>query len=141
MEYPLTSITSGMDFDVLIEQLNDRRAPLVNKKQNLEFKSTNLVDDAADYEDQVADLTSELSFLQARLDTLPAASTRREKVETELMAIQLKLRKMNAQKATYGAIGATLRQFELNCIDQEIAEIDSLISQSNAAKNAMAGGN
>ncbi len=136
MAYTLTAITSASDCDVLIDQLNDTRKGLLNKQQNLEYKSDTTLDDALDFQDQLQQIEMDLVYAQQRLDGM-AEGERKEQQRTLVMDKQVQIRKMNERKSTYGAIGATMREYAVNCAERQLEETDQLIADANARKTAL----
>ncbi len=133
----LNSITSIADCDALLDQLNDDREVIENKKQNLIFKSNQLTDDALDFQALLDSKKAELEFDQPRYEAMPP-SERKEIARLALLDLQSEIGKMELKKDRYGAIGSVLRELSLNNAIQQLAETDLLITQVTAYKAGLA---
>jgi hypothetical protein len=137
MPYTLTSVATVADCNEILEHLNDVLATLENRRQNLAFRTNQVVSGAEEYQQELNALNAEMGTEQILYNTLPDGP-RREAARLNMLEIDLKLGRLRRSEDTYGGFATVMRALSLNNVLSQVTETNQLIAEVTAHRATLA---
>ncbi|MBG8552476.1 MULTISPECIES: hypothetical protein [Hymenobacter] len=138
MAYPVNSLTSKADCDLVLEEAAEERADLEYRQTQLQRLHTMGSDRATEKSAELTGATAEYNTLTTLLASMTEGPTKK-KNEREHKRLEYRIYVLNQQQATgaTGVVAQFKRLYELNCITRELAENAALKSEVEARKAAL----
>jgi hypothetical protein len=126
MNYTVSLLTNVPDCQALIEIATAEKADLNYRKSGLLRQSQNATLTSAEIEAELTSVNAELSALQTLINNLPDGPIKEDAIRRYKKADYKKVL-LEGRKGKYGVISILGREYDIACIDHDIAEADAFI--------------
>ncbi|CAN5861315.1 hypothetical protein BH11BAC4_BH11BAC4_22640 [soil metagenome] len=127
MDYSVELIKTKPDCQALINIANAEKEGLSYRKTGLERQRQAAGDNSIETETELASVTAELSALQTVMDSLPEGPTKTETLR-KFKKAEYKKFLLEQRKANYGVLSLLEKEYDIACIEKDIAETDAFIT-------------
>jgi viroplasmin and RNaseH domain-containing protein len=133
MDYSLSQVASIADCDLLLSNSAKEKKDLEFRKLQQERSYGSLSSGTTDVEMELLAVTSEIGAVEAVAATLPPGQLK-DDYERDLVKLRFKKFTIEERRERYGIIGMLEKEYELNCIDKELAENQAYTTAVNERK-------
>ncbi len=133
MDYSIARLTSVADCDFLLSEATRTRGDLDNKKYTMTRKRQNTSETSTSIEGDIASLTAQITAYEAFVPTLPEGKAKQD-IEVQIVNLKHKLFLLTNRRASYGLLASIQLEYDINVIEQTLADTDAFIAAVNAVK-------
>ena len=136
MEYTTNTLQSVAECDELLALVSREKRGMEIRRNSLSFRNETLEESSEDFLADIAQINSELEYLNETIPNMPEGNKKEEMITDQLL-LTAKLRKFNARRDNFGAIGVLQRQLDVEMLNNNLVEIDEFIASINTRKNSL----
>jgi hypothetical protein len=136
MNYSTQLLATKPDCQALINIANSEKEALAYRKTGLDRKRQSVSLTAAEIQTELASVTAELDALQAVYDSLPAGPTKDDTL-VKFRKVEYKKFLLEQRKSNYGVLSVLEKEYDISCIEKDIAETDAYILALTERMNAI----
>lgn len=136
MNYTVLLLTNRPDCQALINIATSEKADLNYRKSGMLRQSQNATLTSAEIEAELTSVNAELSALQTLINTLPDGPVKEDIIRRYKKADYKKVL-LEGRKGKYGVLSILEREYDIACIDHDIAEADAFITAVTDRMNAL----
>lgn len=134
--YSLNLVTTTTECDDLTTVIEKDRKGLAYKKASLERQAELYAENSVEVDTDLAEVTAELTALQGVVATLPAGEAK-DSNEARVKRLELKKFLLTQRDKDYAAVSLIAREFDLACVNSQLAEADALLAAIASRKAAL----
>jgi len=125
--YTVSLLTNRPDCEALIAIATAEKDDLNYRKTGLLRQSQNATLTSAEIEAELSSVNAELSALQTLIDNLPDGSIKEDTIRRFKKADYKKVL-LEGRRGKYGVLSILEREYDIACIEHDIAEADAFIT-------------
>ena len=126
MNYTVSLLTNVPDCQALINIATREKSDLNYRKEGLMRLSQNATLTSAEIEAELTSVNAELAALQTLIDNLPDGPIKEDTIRRFKKADYKKVL-LEGRRGKYGVLSILGREYDIACIDHDIAEADAYI--------------
>jgi len=130
MNYTVSLLTSVPDCQALVNIATEEKDSLQYRKTGLQRQRQTATINASEVETELVSVNAELAVLQTMLDSLPEGANR-AKVQRDFKRAEYKKFVLEDRKENYGVMALLQKEYDIACVDEEIAQTDGFITALN----------
>jgi hypothetical protein len=136
MNYTVSLLTNVPDCQALINIATREKSDLNYRKDGLTRLSQNATLTSAEIEAELTSVNAELAALQTLIDNLPDGPIKEDTIRRFKKADYKKVL-LEGRRGKYGVLSILGREYDIACIDHDIAEADAYIAAITDRMNAL----
>jgi len=136
MNYSIQLLATKPDCQTLIDIANSEKEGLAYRKTGLERQRLSVTGNATEIETELASVTAELDTLQSLYDKMPPGQTKQETM-VKLTKAEYKKFLLEQRKGNYGVLSVLEKEYDISCVEKDIAETDAFILALTNRMNAI----
>ncbi|MFT3910940.1 MAG: hypothetical protein QM737_16090 [Ferruginibacter sp.] len=136
MNYTVSLISSRADCQALIDTANDDKDSLVYRKTGLQRQMQSASSNTVGIEADLAAAVAEIEALNTVIANLPPGNTR-EETSVKLTKAEYKKFLLEQRKGNYGSTALIGKEYDIACVEQQIAETDAFIQSLTTRMNEL----
>jgi len=136
MNYTVSLLTTRPDCQALIDIATTEKSDLNYRKTGLMRQSQNATLTSAEIEAELTSVNAELAALQTLIDNLPDGPIKEDTIRRYKKADYKKVL-LEGRRGKYGVLSILEREYDIACIDLDIAEADAFITALTDRLNAL----
>ncbi len=133
MPYTVSALKTKAECDEMIEKLQKEKRDLEFQKTVIGHQKVNNAEDASLVSTEFSANVTEIATLESSIATLPEGKAKQYHV-TRKKKLEWRQEVLKKRKGETGGIALLNKEFDLVCIDKELAEADVLIADVTAHK-------
>ena len=136
MNYTVSLLTNKPDCQALIDIANAEKETLSYRKTGLLRQSQSATLTSAEIEAEITSVNAELAALQTVINNLPDGPTKEDAIR-KFKKADYKKTLLEQRKGKYGVLSLLEREYDIACIEHDIAEADDFITAVTDRMNAL----
>ena len=136
MNYSIQLLATKPDCQSLIDIANSEKEGLAYRKTGLERQRLSVTGNAAEIETELAAVTAELEALQEVYDKMLPGQIKQETM-VKLTKAEYKKFLLEQRKGNYGVLSVLEKEYDISCVEKDIAETDAFILALTNRMNAI----
>ena len=136
MNYTVSLLTNVPDCQALINIATREKSDLNYRKEGLMRLSQNATLTSAEIEAELTSVNAELAALQTLIDNLPDGPIKEDTIRRFKKADYKKVL-LEGRRGKYGVLSILGREYDIACIDHDIAEADAYIAAITDRMNTL----
>ena len=136
MNYTVSLLTNKPDCQALIDIANAEKETLSYRKTGLLRQSQSATLTSAEIEAEITSVNAELAALQTVINNLPDGPTKEDAIRKYKKA-DYKKTLLEQRKGKYGVLSLLEREYDIACIEHDIAETDDFITAVTDRMNVL----
>jgi hypothetical protein len=133
MVYSLTQITTVADCNSLIESAEMERDEIAFRKQQQERQYNNISNGTVGVDVELAAVSAEIASVEPIISGLPEGPIKKE-YQARLTKLYYKKFTLEQRKDQYGIFALLEKEFQINCIEQELVVNTAYVAALEARK-------
>ena len=136
MNYSTQLLATKPDCQALLNIANSEKETLAYRKTGIDRQRQSVTLTSAEIETELASVTAEMDALQTVYDNLPEGPTKQETL-VKFTKAEYKKFLLEQRKGNYGVLSVLEKEYDISCIEKDIAETDAFILALTTRMNAI----
>lgn len=137
MNYSVNLLTTPADCDAVQALLAKDSAALTQRQSSLQFTLSQFDSTSPEVEGSLTAVTAQLAGIDTYINSLPAGSAARRKVELEKERLDVQQRLLTGRQENWGSVARLDHECDLARLTAELAEITACQAAVTARKAAL----
>lgn len=136
MNYNSTLLTTVADCDIVLSFANRDKAALLHRKSSLEWQHSSYENNSVELEAELQAVNAQIAALETVIAGLPEGPVKAKSIVDKTKA-EYKRFILGEQKNNYGVIALLDKEYDINCVEQEIEATDAFIAEITNRRNEL----